>query len=144
MDDDFRNAKEKFSTGKYTLVLCKNEDVITSDLTGIKSLIKIIDDKTECKGYSAADKIVGRAAAFLYTLLEVKNIYGEVMSKGAIEILKKAGINYEYKTLTDYIENRQRNGICPMDEAVKNVDDAKEAYEAIRNKIKLLQQNNKK
>ena len=66
------------------------------------------------------------------------------MSKGAIEILKKAGINYEYKTLTDYIENRLKNGICPMDEAVKNVDDAKEAYEAIRNKIKLLQQKNKK
>ena len=140
MEIDFQKAKEEYSTGKYTLVLCKNEDIITSDLTGIRPLLKLFDEKKECKGYSAADKIIGRAAAFLYTLLEVKNLYGEVMSKGAIEILKKAGINFEYKTLTDFIENRQKNGICPMDEAVKNINDAKEACEAIRNKIKFLQQ----
>ena len=142
MENDFKKAKEEFFKGKYTLVLCKNEDIIASDLTGIRPLIKLIDDKKECKGYSAADKIVGRAAAFLYTLLEIKNLYGEVMSKGAIEILKKVGINYEYKTLTDFIENRQKNGICPMDDAVKNINDAKQACEAIRNKIKLLQQKN--
>ena len=142
MESDFKKAKEEFFKGKYTLVLCKNEDIITSDLTGIRPLIKLIDDKKECKGYSAADKIVGRAAAFLYTLLEIKNLYGEVMSKGAIEILKKVGINYEYKTLTDFIENRQKNGICPMDDAVKNINDAKQACEAIRNKIKLLQRKN--
>ena len=142
MESDFKKAKEEFFKGKYTLVLCKNEDIIASDLTGIRPLIKLIDDKKECKGYSAADKIVGRAAAFLYTLLEIKNLYGEVISKGAIEILKKVGINYEYKTLTDFIENRQKNGICPMDDAVKNINDAKQACEAIRNKIKLLQQKN--
>ena len=142
MESDFNKAKEEFFKGKYTLVLCKNENIIASDLTGIRPLIKLIDDKKECKGYSAADKIVGRAAAFLYTLLEIKNLYGEVISKGAIEILKKVGINYEYKTLTDYIENRQKNGICPMDDAVKNINDAKQACEAIRNKIKLLQQKN--
>ena len=139
MEIDFQKAKEEYSTGKYTLVLCKNEDIITSDLTGIRPLLKVFDEKKECKGYSAADKIIGRAAAFLYTLLEVKNLYGEVMSKGAIEILKKAGINFEYKTLTDFIENRQKNGICPMDEAVQNIDNPIDACEAIRNKMKFLQ-----
>ena len=101
--------------------------------------MNLIDSKKDYKGYSAADKIVGRAAAFLYTLLQVKNLYGETMSKGAVEILKNAGIYYEYKTLTDYIENRQKTGMCPMDEAVKDIDNPKDAYEAIRNKIKFLQ-----
>ena len=144
MEKDFKKAIDEFNTGKYTLVICKNEDIIKSDLTGIRPLMKIIDDKKECKGYSAADKIVGRAAAFLYTLLEVKNIYGEVMSKGATDILKNAGINYIYKTLTDFIENRQKNGICPMDEAVKNINDANEACEAIRKKMIFLQNLNHK
>ena len=98
MDKDFQKAKEEFSTGKYTLVMCKDSDISTSDVTGIRPLMKLIDEKKDCKGYSAVDKIVGRAAAFLYTLLGVKNWYGEVMSKGAVEILKKEGINYEYKT----------------------------------------------
>ena len=139
MDKDLEKAKVEYHTGKYTLVICKDEDIIKSDLTGIRPLMKLIDDKKECKGYSAADKIVGRAAAFLYTLLGIKNVYGEIMSKGAIEILKKNGIYYEYKTLTDYIENRQKNGICPMDDAVKEIEDAKTACEAIRNKMKFLQ-----
>ena len=101
--------------------------------------MKLIDDKKDCKGYSAADKIIGRAAAFLYTLLGVKNVYGEVMSKGAVEIFKKEGINYEYKTLTEFIENRKKTGICPMDESVQNITNAQDACEAIRNKMKFLQ-----
>ena len=139
MDKDFQKAKEEYNKGQYTLVICKDADIVTSDITGIKPLINLIEEKKEYKGYSAADKIVGRAAAFLYTLLEVKNIYGEIMSKGATEILKNAKINFEYKTLTDFIENRKKDGMCPMDEAVKNINDPKEAYKAIKEKIKFLQ-----
>ena len=139
MEKDFQKAKEEYNSGKYTLVICKDEDIIKSDVTGIGPVMTLIDSKKDYKGYSAADKIVGRAAAFLYTLLQVKNLYGETMSKGAVEILKNAGIYYEYKTLTDYIENRQKTGMCPMDEAVKDIDNPKDAYEAIRNKIKFLQ-----
>ena len=139
MDENFKKAKEEYETGKYTLVLCKDEDIIKSNMTGIRPLMNLIENKKECTGYSAADKIVGRAAAFLYTLLNIKNLYGEIMSKGAIEILKKHEIYYEYKTLTDFIENRQKNGICPTDEAVKYINDAKNACEAIKNKIKFLQ-----
>lgn len=139
MDKDFQKAKEEFNTGKYTLVICKDSDISTSDVTGIRPLMKLIDDKKDIRGYSAADKIVGRAAAFLYTILGVKNIYGEVMSKGALEILKHEGINYEYKVLTEFIENREKTGSCPMDEAVKNCTNAKDACEAIRQKMKFLQ-----
>ena len=139
MEKDFQKAKEEYNSGKYTLVICKDEDIIKSDVTGIRPVMTLIDSKKDYKGYSAADKIVGRAAAFLYTLLQVKNLYGETMSKGAVEILKNAGIYYEYKTLTDYIENRQKTGMCSMDEAVKDIDNPKDAYEAIRNKIKFLQ-----
>ena len=139
MEKDFQKAKEEYNSGKYTLVICKDEDIIKSDVTGIRPVMTLIDSKKDYKGYSVADKIVGRAAAFLYTLLQVKNLYGETMSKGAVEILKNAGIYYEYKTLTDYIENRQKTGMCPMDEAVKDIDNPKDAYEAIRNKIKFLQ-----
>ena len=139
MEKDFQKAKEEYNTGKYTLVICKDEDIIKSDVTGIRPVMNLIDSKKDYKGYSAADKIVGRAAAFLYTILQAKNLYGETMSKGAIEILKKSGIYYEYKTLTDFIENRQKTGMCPMDEAVKDINNPNDACEAIRNKIKFLQ-----
>ena len=139
MDKDLEKVKDEFKSGKYTLVIGKDEIIIKSELTGIKPLINLLDDKKDCKWFSAADKIVGRAAAFLYILLEIKNLYAEVISKGAVELLKKAGINFEYKILTEFIENRNKNGICPMDEACLNVDNPKNAYEAIKQKLKFLQ-----
>ena len=60
------------------------------------------------------------------------------MSKEAGEILKE-GINYEYKTLNEYIENRKKTGKCPMNEAVQNCTNATDACGAIRQKIKFLQ-----
>ena len=139
MDKDFQKAKEEYNKGQYTLVICKDADIVTSDITGIKPLINLIEEKKEYKGYSAADKVVGKAAAFLYTLLGVKNLYGKVMCKAAVEILKKEGINYEYTILTEFIQNRTKNGICPIEEAVQNCTNAEDAREAIREKTKFLQ-----
>ena len=47
MDKDFQKAKEEFNTGKYTLVICKDEDIVANDErgTGIKPLMKLIDEK---------------------------------------------------------------------------------------------------
>ena len=139
MDKDFEKAKEEFNTGKYSLVICKDSDIFTSDEKGIRALMKLNDENKDCKGYSAADKVVGKAAAFLYTLLGVKNLYGKVMCKAAVEILKKEGINYEYTILTEFIQNRTKNGICPIEEAVQNCTNADDAREAIREKMKFLQ-----
>ena len=61
------------------------------------------------------------------------------MTKEAVEILKSKGINYEYKILAEFIKNRKKNGICPIEEAVQKCTDAKDACEAIRQKMKLLQ-----
>ena len=61
MDKDFQKAKDEFNTGKYTLVICKDSDISTSDVTGIRPLMKLIDEKKDCKGYSAADKIIWRS-----------------------------------------------------------------------------------
>ena len=59
MDKDFQKAKEEFNTGKYTLVICKDEDIVGNDErgTGIKPLMKLIDEKKDYKGYSAAIKL---------------------------------------------------------------------------------------
>ena len=66
-------------------------------------------------------------------------ISGRIELKLNSRILKHEGINYEYKVLTEFIENREKTGSCPMDEAVKNCTNAKDACEAIRQKMKFLQ-----
>ena len=88
--------------------------------------------------YSAADKIVGKAAAMLYKLLNVNDIYGEVMSIRAINFLEQNNINFKYKIKTNEIINRKGTGICPMEQTVLNIENPIEAKKALDNKLKEL------
>ena len=93
--------------------------------------------------YSAADKIVGKAAAMLYKLLNVNDIYGEVMSIRAINFLEQNNINFKYKIKTNEIINRKGTGICPMEQTVLNIENPTEAKKLLENKLKELKIKNK-
>ena len=86
-----------------TLVLVLNEDIYKSSEKGIKSLLQLLNSGKNYLNYSAADKIVGKAAAMLYKLLNVNDIYGEVMSIRAINFLEQNNINFKYKIKTNEI-----------------------------------------
>jgi hypothetical protein len=48
------------------------------------------------------------------------------------------GIVAEYETLADYIVNRSGDGICPMEEAVIDIDDPTEALAAVKRRLEEL------
>ena len=133
--DDFIKAKQMLSGGEYTAVLCKGERTYTSTLRGVKPLVRWLEDKTDFSGYVAADKVVGKATAFLYLLLNIKAVYAQVISKSALQLLKQYGIKFEYDQLAENIINRQGTGICPFEERVLNLTDRDDAYRAIREKM---------
>lgn len=135
---DLEKAKEIFTSGDYTCVLCKGAVTLTSTERGVKPLLKWLDSETSTMGFSAVDKVVGRAAAFLYVLLEVKEVYADVMSEGAVDVLSKYGIRSGYSVSTKEIINRQGNGICPMEQAVTGIDIPEQALEAVQEKCRKL------
>jgi len=90
-------------------------------------------------GFSAADKIVGKAAALLFVHAGIANVYGEVMSEAGLAVLKRHNIPCTYGTLTPYIINRRGDGICPMEETVLQIDDPKQALAALLEKRRQLQ-----
>ena len=121
-----------------TLVLVLNEDIYKSSEKGIKPLLQLLNSGKNYLNYSAADKIVGKAAAMLYKLLNVNDIYGEVMSIRAINFLEQNHINFKYKIKTNEIINRKGTGICPMKQTVLNIEDPTEAKKLLENKLKEL------
>ena len=135
---DLERAMELFTSGDYTCVLCKGEVMLTSTERGVKPLLQWLDGENSVKGFSAVDKVVGRAAAFLYVLLEVKEIYAGVMSEGAADVFSKYGICSRYGVLVKEIINRKGNGICLMEQAVKGADTSEQALEAVREKCRQL------
>lgn len=138
MNKDLDRAIEILNSGGYTCVLCKNDIVYTSKETGIKPMMQLISKGIDLKGFSAADKIVGKAAAMLFKLVNVKVVYGEVMSEKAADFLDKHDISATYRTLTPMIINRMGTDICPMEKTVIDIDDPNEAYLALIETIKRL------
>ncbi len=93
-----------------------------------------------CRGMFAADKVVGRAAAFLYVLLEVREVYALVMSECAEEVLLRFGVAYSFEERVPAIRNRAGDGFCPMEQAVLEIDEPNDALLAIKKRLAELQE----
>lgn len=128
-------ARELLATGEYTCVLCRGEDCFTTTLRGVKPLVSWLDSGMDLAGCSAADKVVGKATAYLYQLLGVKSVYAQVMSQGAAEVLAKAGIETSWDRLVPNIINRKGDGICPFELAVGHCAEPAEARATIYQKM---------
>jgi len=135
---DIKKASEMLKKGSYTCVLCKDETVYTSEKRGVVPVFEKLEQKISLVGFSAADKVIGKAAAMLFHLAGVSVLYGEVMSVPAKEYLEKTDIKFSYETLTDRIINRQGDGLCPMETAVNEISNPEEGYEAIKKKLNEL------
>lgn len=118
-----------------TLVLVRGERVRFFEERGIKPLLALLGEGADVSLWSAADRVVGRAAAFLYVLLGIKELYADVVSELAMGVLRGHGIHVEAQTVTDRIINRAGDGPCPMESAVENTDDPGEALAAIQAKL---------
>ena len=121
-------------SGNYTCVVCKEDTIYTTTHRGVAPLLNWLDEGTDLTGFSAADRVVGRGAAFLYCLLGIKEVRARVMSYPAMEVLRAYGIRAEADTFVDNIINRAGTGSCPFEAAVMHIQKADEALVAIRAK----------
>ena len=137
---DIQTAKANLAG--HTVCLVKGESIFKSTKRGVAPLLEFIDGGRDFSGFSAADKIVGKAAALLYAHMGVKEVYAEVMSKSAEQVLKAQNIMYSYGIIAEKIINRKGDGVCPMEDAVENISSPHEAVTAIKNKLKLISSGN--
>ncbi len=128
-------AKELLESDGYTCVISDGTDVYTSTLRGVKPLVQFLENGTIPSGFSAADKVVGKATAYLYVLLKVKELYSQVISEPALAVLQANGIRVQYGQMVPNIINRKGDGICPFEMAVMEITDPAMAYAAILRKM---------
>lgn len=133
-----QRAKERLREGGYTCVLYSESEQLTSKERGVKPLLRWVEEGRRLQGFCGADKVVGRAAAFLYVKLGIEDLYAEVLSEPAREVLTDYGISVEYGVLTQMIRNRTGEGYCPMEQATLCCSTPEEAERAIRQKLKEL------
>lgn len=138
--DDLKKAQNLLESGSYTCVVCKEDSIHTTTQRGVAPLLSWLETGTDLRGFSAADRVVGRGAAFLYCLLGVKEVYARVMSHPAAQVLRSYGIHASADTFVAGIINRSGTGPCPFEAAVMDIQDAETALTAIRSKRSQMQE----
>ena len=131
--DDLWEARNRLAQGGHTCVLCKDGVFHVSNQRGVRPLVDWLDSDLDLKKFSAADKVVGRATAFLYVLLGVRAVHAMVMSTPAREVLEAASIPALCDREVPGIINRRGDGPCPFENAVLGIRDPDTALTAIRN-----------
>ena len=131
MSADLEKAKEILAQTGSTCVLCRDDIVYTTTQRGVAPLLEWLESGVDTCGFSAADKVVGKAAALLYCLLGIRRVHGNVMSEAAAKVLRRNGVEVYWDRLTDGIRNRTNTGPCPLEAATMSIDDPDEALPVI-------------
>ncbi len=124
-------VKEKLYEKNASLVVlyangeCK--EYYQNRINDIRDILK--ENKDALRDAIIADKVIGKVAGSILTVAGVKQIYADVMSKYAIPVLEENHIKYEYKTLTEYVINNSKTGMCPMENKYKNEKNINKIYD---------------
>lgn len=135
------SAKNLINNGKASCVIIKDGKIINIEQgRGIKPIIKLYGQGI-LKDAFVVDKVIGKAAAIVMFLGGIKECYGITVSREAVKFLSERGIDVRFDNCPVHIINRRGDGICPMEEAVLDIDDPNEALAAIQAKLSELENN---
>lgn len=138
MTDILHNAKKQLEDGGFTCVILHEKETYTDTRRGVAPLLSLLESGNPCCGASAADKVVGAGAAYLYVLLGIKELYAAVISEPALKILAAHGIDVYSALTVPNIKNRAGDGFCPIETAVADARDPHDALSKIKARLKKL------
>jgi len=92
LPDDLVLAKKIMLEGDASLVVVRDGDVLFIGRSGgLKDLAKIaLEEPSLLEGSSIADKVVGKAAALIFSMNRAKAVYASLISSYGLEELQKA------------------------------------------------------
>jgi len=102
---------------------------------GLKPLVKLLDDEALFNAV-VVDKVIGRAAAAICVVGGARKVHAKLAASGAAELLAKHHVGFSAEKTVDVILNRDKTGSCPMEAAVKDLNDPAKMVEAIRKAMK--------
>lgn len=133
-------AKKMIREEICSFVVIKDGRIVYQDKgNGVKPIMKLLDtDREMLEDAVIVDKLIGKAAALLLCLGEVRRIYAITMSEAGKAYLEQVGITAECEKCIGMISNRKKDGICPLERAVGDIDDPQVAYVRLKETIAQL------
>ena len=139
-DSAVEDAKKLIRENRAECIVVRNGNIAALERgRGVSPLLKIYDTRPDVmKGAVVVDKVIGRAAAFVIIKGKASAVYGKITSEDAVKLLSEHKIPVTYDLLVPRILNQKRNGLCPLEDSVKGIDDADAALESMRKRISEL------
>jgi hypothetical protein len=104
--------------------------VFSSDKPGVLPLLEYTARfAPHEKDVTVFDRVVGNAAALLLSRVSCREVYSPLGSQLAGETLQGYGISYHFTETVPFIQNRERQDMCPM-ERLSLGKDPEEFYQA--------------
>ena len=120
--DYLKLARETMYNENQKIVIVNNNQIVyKNDGYGIKPLYcAFMNIKDQMKDASCADRVIGKAAAWIYKEAEIKELYCDVITTRAKNLLLDSGIEVVFEEEIDFVENRDRTGMCPVETLAKD------------------------
>ncbi|MEG0451838.1 MAG: DUF1893 domain-containing protein [Coprobacillus sp.] len=126
----------------YTFVAIKGDFEYHSILNGIAPIMnQMNEDVFFFKDCEVADKVIGKSAAMLLIKSQIKHLDAILISEHAIKVLDKYQVSYTYQEVVPYIINRTKEGMCPMEKSVLDIEDLDKGFEKLNATLTSLRKN---
>ena len=135
---------ETLKEGNHSLVINRKDHVLTFDGRGVSDLFRLLHEEPDVlEGSLLADKVVGKGAAALMALGKVKEVYADIISQPAFDMLEQEGIRVSYGKLVPHIINRAGTGMCPVETRCQPCQTPAECLEEIKAFLKEMKEKQK-
>jgi tyrosine-protein phosphatase YwqE len=138
--NDIEMAKKYLEEENLTIAVVKNGKLIyKGQEKGIKPMYTLATKMKEIsRDASIADRVIGKGAAMLCKYIDIKEVYGQLISSSALKVLEKNHIVYSYDKICPYIKNRDKTDLCPIEKLSIDVEDIDILLERIEEFLKLI------
>jgi len=135
--NDIELARETISNADHSIVVIRYGKIIsTKKGEGVRPILQTIEELgDDLKDTVVGDRILGKASALMLRYSKVKAAYSPQATKTAIALLIMGGIPCQVDELIPFIQNRAKDGTCPFEKMLKEIDSPEEAYKILMEKV---------
>jgi hypothetical protein len=131
---DLQYVKEEFKRGS-AFVIARDETVLAeSREKGVAPFFRAVN-KLEMHGAVVADRIVGKAVAFLCVYAGISAVYTPLVSDPAGDVLQEYTVHLEADTKVPMILNARKDDQCPVEKLILTCTTPQEAYTVLQKKF---------
>jgi len=134
---DLEKARELICNSYHSIVVIKDGNILTKKQgEGIQPFLQVIDELgPEMENSTIGDRTLGKASALLCAYAKIKEVYAPQITKTGLAVLLQAGIPGQTDKIIPYITNQAGNDRCPYEKLLERINDPKEAYTLLQQKI---------